>query len=73
MYATRLETDPDELPALTPSNATGVKLQGVIEKFRRHLFVFVTNRAIPPTNNGSERAPRPGITVRKIINGFRSQ
>jgi transposase len=29
------------------------------------LFVFVTNRAIPATNNGSERALRPCVTFRK--------
>jgi transposase len=73
IYAARLEADLDELLALTPTNAAGVKLQGVIEKFRRHLFVFMTNRAIPPTNNGSERSLRPCVTFRKITNGFRSQ
>jgi hypothetical protein len=26
----------------------------VIKRFRQNLFVFVTNRAIPSTNNGSE-------------------
>jgi transposase len=73
IYAAKLEADLDHLLALTPANAAGVKLQGVIEKFRRHLFVFMTNRAIPPTNNESERALRPCVTFRKITNGFRSQ
>lgn len=40
---------------------------------RRNLFVFVTNRAISPTNNGSERALRPCAIYRKITNGFRSE
>jgi len=40
---------------------------------RRHLFVFVTNRAISATNNGSERALRPCVVYRKITNGFRSE
>ena len=35
--------------------------------------VFVTNRAISATNNGSERALRPCVVYRKITNGFRSQ
>ena len=48
-------------------------VQRVIKKIRRHLFVFVTNRAIPPTNNGSERALRPCVTFRKITNGFRTE
>jgi transposase len=33
----------------------------------------VTNREIPPTNNGSERALRPCATFRKVINCFRSE
>ena len=40
---------------------------------RRHLFVFVQNRDIEPTNNGSERALRPCAVYRKITNGFRSE
>jgi transposase len=35
--------------------------------------VFVTNRPIPPTNNGSEPALRPCAVYRKITNGFRSE
>ena len=39
---------------------------------RQNLFVFVTNRAVPPTNNGSEQALRPCVIFRKITNCFRS-
>ena len=45
----------------------------MIKKIRRHLFVFVTRRDVPPTNNGSERALRPAVTFRKITNGFRTE
>jgi transposase len=72
-YAARLEGRLDDIMRLTPTHAAGVKLQHVIKKIRRHLFVFVTNRAIPPTNNGSERALRPCVTFRKITNGFRTE
>lgn len=72
-YAARLEGDLDDLMGRTPTHAAGVKLQRVIKKIRRHLFVFMTNRAIPPTNNGSERALRPCVTFRKITNGFRTE
>jgi transposase len=72
-YAARLESRLDNLMRHTPTHAAGVKLQRVIKKIRRHLFVFVTNRAIPPTNNGSERALRPCVTFRKITNGFRTE
>jgi transposase len=73
IYLGRLEADLDQLLALTPTHAAGVKWQATIEKLRRHLFVFMTNRAVPPTNNESERALRPCVTYRKITNGFRSQ
>jgi transposase len=58
--------------ALEPTHAAGVKLQRVIKKIRRFLFVFVTNRDIPASNNGSERALRPCAVFRKITNGFRT-
>jgi transposase len=72
-YAARLEARLDELMRRTPTHKAGVKLQRVIKKIRRHMFVFVTNRAIPATNNGSERALRPCVTFRKITNGFRTE
>jgi transposase len=72
-YAHRLEADLDRLMGLAPSHAAGQKLHRVVKKIRRHMFVFMTNRAIEPTNNGSERALRPAVTFRKITNGFRSE
>jgi hypothetical protein len=33
----------------------------------------LADRAIPPTNNGSEQALRPCVTFRKVTNCFRSQ
>ena len=63
----------DELMAHPPTHTAGVKLQRVIRKIRRHLFVFVTNRAIPATNNGSERALRPCVIFRKITDRFRTE
>ena len=73
-YATRLESRLDDIMTRrAPAHEAGVKLQRVFKKIRRHLFVFVTNRDIPPTNNGSERALRPCVTFRKITNGFRTE
>jgi len=72
-YEARLERRLDELMRRTPAHAAGAKLQRAIKKIRRHLFVFVTNRDIPPTNNGSERALRPCVTFRKVTNGFRTE
>jgi transposase len=45
----------------------------VIKGCRRFLFVFLANRAIPPTNNGSEQALSPCVIFRKVTNCFRSQ
>jgi transposase len=71
-YAADLERRLDAVMARTPPAPAGVKLHKLIKTIRRHLFVFVTNRDIPPTNNGSERALRPCAVYRKITNGFRS-
>lgn len=72
-YAAKLETRLDEIMRRTPASKAGFKLQRMIRKIRRHLFVFVTRRDVPPTNNGSERALRPCVTFRKITNGFRTE
>jgi transposase len=72
-YAARLNASLDELMRLVPAHETGVKLQRMIERTRKYLFVFVTNRDIPATNNGSERALRPCAVFRKITNGFRTE
>jgi transposase len=71
-YAADLDRRLDRLMALVPSHPAGGKLQAVIKKTRRHLFVFVQNRDLTATNNGSERALRPCAVYRKITNGFRS-
>jgi transposase len=61
------------LLGLEPVHAAGRKLQATIKAIRGNLFVFMTNREIEATNNGSERALRPGAVYRKITNGFRSE
>ncbi len=72
-YAARLDARLDQLMARAPLNEAGVKLQRMIKRTRRYLFVFVTNRDLPATNNGSERALRPCAVFRKITNGFRTE
>ena len=59
--------------ARTPDSDAGRALIKIINKIRRHLFVFITNRALSATNNASERALRPCAVYRKITNGFRSE
>jgi transposase len=72
-YAYQLDGKLDALLRLTTTHTAGRKLQDVIKGWRRHLFVFLANRAIPPTNNGSEQALRPCVIFRKVTNCFRSE
>ena len=43
-----------------------------IKKCRGDLFVFMTRRDVPYTNNGSERALRMSVIFRKVTGCFRS-
>lgn len=72
-YAYKLDAKLDDLLRITPTHGAGRKLQGVIKGCRRHMFVFLANRAVPPTNNGSEQALRPCVIFRKVTNCFRSE
>ena len=40
---------------------------------RRGLLTFLHDRAVPPTNNASERSLRPSVVHRKVTGGFRSE
>lgn len=73
VYLWRLETALDEALAFVPSHEAGAKLQKVVKKARTHLFVFMTNRDVPATNNESERSLRPAAVFRKVTNGFRTE
>jgi transposase len=73
VYEGDLDRRLDRLLRLTPTHPAGRKLQKMFKGIRSHLFVFVTNRELAATNNGSERALRPCAIYRKITNGFRSE
>jgi transposase len=72
-YLAKLEAKLDRLLRIKPVGEQGCKLLRIIKKYRQNLFVFVTNRELPPTNNGSEQALRPCVVFRKITNCFRSE
>ena len=55
-----------------PTAPAGHKLARAIKKCRNDLFVFITRRDVPYTNNGCERALRPSVIFRKVTGGFRS-
>ena len=70
-YQADLDRRLNRLMAAEPIGEVGAKLHRRIGRNRAHLFVFVTNRAVPPTNNVSERHLRPSVIFRKVTNGFR--
>jgi hypothetical protein len=43
-----------------------------IAKYLPELFTFVTDPAVPATNNGAERSIRPVVVQRKVSGGTRS-
>lgn len=71
-YHARLQRALDALLKIVSDNKAGLKLQRIIKRFRQNLFVFLTDREVSPTNNGSEQALRPCVIFRKVTNGFRS-
>jgi transposase len=72
-YRADLERRLDRIMAAVPIGAAGRKLRQRIAANREHLFVFLTNREAPSTNNISERNLRPSVIFRKVTNGFRGE
>ena len=71
-YRAKAEHRLDRLLALPTVTPAGAKLKAQTKRWRGQFFTFMTDRAVPPTNNGSERALRPSVVFRKVTNGFRS-
>ena len=72
-YHADLQRRLDRIMAAVPLGEPGRKLRKRIAANRAHLFVFVTNREVPYTNNISERHLRPSVIFRKVTNGFRCE
>jgi len=72
-YRADLDRRLDWVLGLPRHGETGERLRRRVARDREHLFVFVTERDVPATNNVSERALRPSVIFRKVTNGFRSQ
>ncbi len=49
------------------------KLKKSIAKHRDHVFTFLANPTVPPTNNDSEKALRPAKTKVKVSGCFRTE
>lgn len=56
--------------AVPAAHPAGRDLQRQIKAWRGKFLVFLVDRRVPPTNNGSEREIRPSVIFRKIANGF---
>ena len=72
-YRADLDRRLDRLLVVNPTTEAGHQLARGIRKCRGDLFVFVTHRDVPATNNECERALRPSVIFRKVTGGFRSQ
>lgn len=72
-YRADLDRRLDAILKAVPIGEPGRKLRKRIAAHRAHLFVFVTNRDVPYTNNISERHLRPSVIFRKVTNGFRCE
>jgi transposase len=72
-YRADLDRRLDRLLAATPTTEAGRKLAQGIRKCRGDLFLFITRRDVPATNNDCERALRPSVIFRKVTGGFRSK
>jgi transposase len=72
-YRADLDRRLDRVLALPRRGHAAEKLRRRIARDRDHLFVFVTDRDVPATNNLCERALRPSVIFRKVTNGFRSE
>jgi len=62
----------DRTLALPRRGEVAQQLRRRIARDSEQLFVFVTDRAVPATNNVSERALRRSVIFRKVTNGLRS-
>lgn len=71
-YRADLDRRLDRLLAQPPTTTAGRRLARGIRKCRGDLFLFLTRRDVPYTNNGCERALRPSVVFRKVTGCFRS-
>jgi transposase len=68
----KIEADCDALLARPVEGAEASRLWVRFREHREHLFVFLYDPTVPPTNNASEQALRHSVVHRKVTGGFRS-
>jgi transposase len=62
----------DALLATPVEGAEASRLWVRFREHRDHLFIFLHDPTVPPTNNASEQALRHSVVHRKVTGGFRS-
>jgi len=67
-----IEATCDALLATPVEGAEASRLWVRFREHREHLFVFLYDPMVPPTNNASEQALRNSVVHRKVTGGFRS-
>ncbi|MSP01170.1 MAG: hypothetical protein EXR07_09010 [Acetobacteraceae bacterium] len=72
-YLYDLDRRLDRIIGQLPAGEAGRKLRKRMLANRAHLFVFMTRRDVPATNNISEPHLRPSVIFRKVTNGFRCE
>jgi len=72
-YRADLDRRLNRLLTVSPTADAGRRLARGVRKCRGDLFVFITRRDVPATNNDCERALRPSVIFRKVTGGFRSK
>ncbi len=72
-YRADLNRRLNRLFATPPTTRAGRRLARAIARCRGDLFVFLTRRDVPATNNACERALRPSVIFRKVTGCFRSR
>jgi transposase len=68
----KIEAACDALLATPVEGAEASRLWVRFREHREHLFVFLYDPAVPPTNNASEQALRHSVVHRKVTGGFRA-
>jgi transposase len=68
----KIGADCDRLLATPVPGPEASRLWVRFRDHREHLFVFLYDPRVPPTNNASERALRNSVVHRKVTGGFRS-
>jgi transposase len=71
-YQRDLQRRLEQCLALEPEQRHGRRLKKRYLSIKDHLFVFLRDPTVPPTNNSSEQAIRLSTIFRKVTNGFRS-